>query len=129
MTERITSSSATPGADPVDRAAFAARLTRAMGQAGHNRRSLAAAIGAHHNNVGQWASDTSWPRTDQLARLAIALNVSVDWLLTGRDPPLAHARGAEEANAPAVQVARDLAELGPQLTRLARRARKASSPP
>lgn len=47
---------------------------------------LAKAVGKTRNAVAQWESGTSHPRPKTLEEIAGALNVSVDWLLTGIQP-------------------------------------------
>jgi transcriptional regulator with XRE-family HTH domain len=103
--------------------AFARRLKKAMAAAEHTRVSLGRSIDAHHNTVGHWTRANRWPQIGHLGRLAVALNVSVDWLLTGREPAASH-KGATPDNAHAVQLAREFSDLAPQLSGLAKRARK-----
>jgi|GEM_PF-4975649 len=102
---------------------FGGRLTEAMKAAEHTQRTLAPRIGAHYNSVGQWARGKRWPDIEHLAPVAVELNVSVDWLLTGREPASAR-RGAVPANERAVQLAREFSDLAPALSKLARRAKK-----
>jgi transcriptional regulator with XRE-family HTH domain len=108
------------------RAAFAERVHEEMEAGAFNRRTLAAAAGTDQNRVGEWVAGKRWPRADHLAGLALALNVSVDWLLTGREPP-ASRRGGRPDNDPALQIARELSRLAPQLRRLADRAKVLSA--
>lgn len=46
---------------------------------------LAELVGGTQPQVSEWENDQSEPRNGQLVRLAEALGVSTDWLLTGRD--------------------------------------------
>lgn len=50
---------------------------------------LARAVGKTRNAVTQWESGASRPRLNTLEDIAGALNVSVDWLLTGNTPNVA----------------------------------------
>lgn len=106
--------------------AFAVRLKDAMSAARHNQRSLAPKVGAHYNTVGHWARGERWPGIEHLGPVAVELNVSVDWLLTGREPA-ASPRGAVPANTTAVQLAREFSDLAPTLSKLARRAKKVAA--
>jgi transcriptional regulator with XRE-family HTH domain len=112
MTERITSS----------KEGFARRLAEAMSAAGFDQRSLANAVGAHHNLVLNWTKGSYWPRASYLAPLAETLGVSVDWLLTGGQLPRKDPR--PRRSAAAVEVTEELAQLAGSLERIARRARR-----
>jgi hypothetical protein len=124
MMERDTTNSVMAADGPLK--AFAARLNDAMSAAEHNHRSLGPKVGAHYNTVGHWARGERWPDTKHLGPVAVALNVSVDWLLTGREPAISP-RGAVPANAKAVQLARELSDLAPALSELATRAKKVAA--
>ena len=50
---------------------------------------LARAVGKTRNAVTQWESGASRPRLNTLEKIAEALEVSVDWLLTGNTPNVA----------------------------------------
>ena len=50
---------------------------------------LAKAVGKTRNAVTQWESGASRPRLNTLEKIAEALNVSIDWLLTGNTPNVA----------------------------------------
>ena len=50
---------------------------------------LARAVGKTRNAVTQWESGVSRPRLNTLEEIAEALEVSVDWLLTGNTPNVA----------------------------------------
>ena len=52
---------------------------------------LAKAVGKTRNAVAQWESGTAHPRPNTLEDIAGALNVSIDWLLTGNTPNVAGA--------------------------------------
>ncbi|WP_279100846.1 XRE family transcriptional regulator [Bartonella apis] len=52
---------------------------------------LAKAVGKTRNAVTQWESGASRPRLNTLEVIAEALNVSIDWLLTGNTPNVAGA--------------------------------------
>lgn len=50
---------------------------------------LARAVGKTRNAVAQWESGAAHPRPNTLEDIAGALNVSIDWLLTGNTPNVA----------------------------------------
>ncbi|CAM1656887.1 Peptidase S24/S26A/S26B/S26C [Bartonella apihabitans] len=50
---------------------------------------LAKAVGKTRNAVAQWESGAAHPRPNTLEDIAGALNVSIDWLLTGNTPNVA----------------------------------------
>ena len=52
---------------------------------------LARAVGKTRNAVTQWESGASRPRLNTLEDIAGALNVSLEWLLTGNTPNVAGA--------------------------------------
>ena len=52
---------------------------------------LAKAVGKTRNAVAQWESGLTHPRLNTLEDIAGALNVSIDWLLTGNTPNVAGA--------------------------------------
>jgi len=52
---------------------------------------LAKAVGKTRNAVAQWESGAAHPRPNTLEDIAGALNVSIDWLLTGNTPNVAGA--------------------------------------
>src|SRR4051794_14496262 len=109
----------------VSRSAFAGRLGQAMRAASVDKLELAQKVGAHPNRVGDWLRGQRWPSLDHLVAAASVLGVTVDWLLTGaaarrpRKPPAAQ-------NREAVAITRDLARLGPRLTKLSERAQQAT---
>ncbi len=57
-----------------------------MEAAGESNSSLAKKIGTSHTSIGRWL-DGSSAETDKAAKAAAALNVSVQWLLTGEGDP------------------------------------------
>ncbi len=124
MMEKNTVNSDVPNDSEIE--AFAGRLKEAMATTRHTRVSLGRTIHVHHNTVGLWTRAKRWPQIGHLGPLAIALEVSVDWLLTGREPA-ASPRGAKPSNAHAVQLAREFSDLAPQLSELAKRARKVAA--
>jgi transcriptional regulator with XRE-family HTH domain len=93
-----------------------------MGAAGFDQRSLASAVGAHHNLVLNWTKGRYWPRAGHLVALAKALGVSVDWLLAGEKLP--GEDPTPRRSAAAVEVTEELAELAVTLERIVRRARR-----
>lgn len=64
---------------------FAARLLEALEAAGSNKRDFAKKLGRHETTIGKWVKGGTEPSLDDLARIADALGLSIDWLL-GRDP-------------------------------------------
>jgi hypothetical protein len=122
MMEKNTANGDGPPDDP-ELEAFAGRLKEAMAGVDHTRVSLGRTIDVHHNTVGHWTRANRWPHMGHLGPLAIALEVSVDWLLTGRESE-ASSRAAKPSNTHAVQLAREFSDLATQLSGLAKRARK-----
>jgi transcriptional regulator with XRE-family HTH domain len=55
------------------------RMARSLSQY-----ELAAAAGVHHSAISLWESGARWPTTQSLARLAAALEVTVDKLVGGK---------------------------------------------
>jgi transcriptional regulator with XRE-family HTH domain len=62
---------------------FRARLDEGMRRAGYNRSQLAKRAGVDRSTLSQLlsAGDLRMPRADTVAAIAMALNVSLDWLL------------------------------------------------
>jgi len=105
------------------RKAFADRVEKRMRATRQDAYTVAKATGAHHNRVREWARGSRWPSVAHLGPLAVALGVSVDWLLTGGgQQPKASVASPREQNA--LAIARELYELSPQIADLARRAKE-----
>lgn len=113
---RIVEAPASGPGDPdsvLDAAAFdPARLIQARRLAGIDRPALAARAGVGPASVGEWETGARTPRTDQLHRLALTLEVPVAFFGVGRpharlDTAMAHFRGraAADANARAKAIA------------------------
>jgi SOS-response transcriptional repressor LexA len=68
---------------------FGKRLREAREKSGKSQEAVADLFGISRASVAQWESGDETRRTtpevDKLARLAKLLNVSLDWLLTGRE--------------------------------------------
>lgn len=64
------------------------RIRSARRRANLSQAELAERMGLHRSAVSQWELvDGTMPSLDNLARLAITLNVSFEWLATGRGEP------------------------------------------
>ena len=77
------------------------------------------------DQVGEWMNGARWPRVPHRITLARALEVDVHWLATGQDVPAVGTRPTSslaDRGREAVDVARGLAELRPQLVAMAERA-------
>ncbi|WP_295882505.1 helix-turn-helix domain-containing protein [uncultured Bartonella sp.] len=68
---------------------FKERIKNSRIAAKMTQEELARAVGKTRNAVAQWESGASLPRLNTLEDIAGALNVSVDWLLTGNTPNVA----------------------------------------
>lgn len=64
------------------------RLTDAVREAGKRptQTVIAGLCGIKQGSVAEWKAGTSYPRLDNGLSLAVALNVCVEWLYTGRGP-------------------------------------------
>lgn len=62
-----------------------ARLRRAMGW---NQKELAARIGEKPNQISKWERGTYEPRFAVVVKVAAALRISTDYLLTGKEEPV-----------------------------------------
>ncbi len=58
-----------------------AKLAQARKQANLTQEQLAERLGVTRQAVSRWESDTAYPETDKIVRMAQILNVSCDWLL------------------------------------------------
>jgi transcriptional regulator with XRE-family HTH domain len=68
-------------------AAFAARLTRALGS--RSARAVAKEAAVSHSSIHKWATAKGEPSRAGLVSLARALGVSVGWLAAGEEAPRA----------------------------------------
>lgn len=62
------------------------RIKSARERKGMSQRGLARALDIQPSSVNSWESDKSSPTTDNLAVVAVLLDVSFEWLSTGRGP-------------------------------------------
>jgi transcriptional regulator with XRE-family HTH domain len=108
----------------LDKQSFAKRMNLAMANAPLDRHTLAAAVGAHPNRIGDWMRGARWPDLANMASLAQVLDVEIEWLLTGRTT--ARRPSPAPVDLEAVGVARDLARLAPRLVTLAERAQRSA---
>lgn len=92
---------------------FGERLRRAIERGETNQSKLAAKIGQPRSRVSEWVHGKRVPSLEDVIRLAGALRVSMDWLVTG----------AESAT-PERAVVDELAQLAPSLLPLVSRAER-----
>ncbi len=57
------------------------RLLLAMRSKGECQAELARCLGCHRSQITQWTTGARKPSVDNLAAIAVALDVSTDWLL------------------------------------------------
>jgi transcriptional regulator with XRE-family HTH domain len=69
------------------REALGARLRQVRGWCGASQKDLAAASGVSRSTLVRYENCRSEPHTYPLYRIAVALHVSLDYLLLGRNPP------------------------------------------
>jgi transcriptional regulator with XRE-family HTH domain len=62
-----------------------ARIRGARVERGWTQDALAAAVGVSRSAVAQWETDRAGQLRDTIPRIAAALDVSVEYLLTGED--------------------------------------------
>ena len=67
---------------------FQTRLYDLRKKAGLSQEELANLVGVTRQAVQKWEAGTSRPDMDNLAALARYFNVTLDWLITGREPEL-----------------------------------------
>lgn len=65
---------------------FGERLRRLRKKHNLLQEALAARVGVCKQNLGKWENDLHHPDFDRIPALSRALNVTTDYLLTGRDP-------------------------------------------
>lgn len=66
---------------------FGERLRQARKDAGHTQEGLARELGVSLSNVRNWELRGTMPRSETVSEIAGTLDVSVSWLLTGKDDP------------------------------------------
>src|SRR6202035_1416655 len=91
---------------------FAKRLDAAIAAAGISHRELASRLSTHPNRISEWVTGKGVQKLPQTGRLAEILDVTLDWLVTGR----------QETDPVERRIVEDLAGMAPSLTELARRA-------
>lgn len=70
---------------PAHRQSLGARIKEARKARGMSQPQLATAVGVSSQAVGQWERGTTSPTHDRLERLAVVLDRSLVWLLSGSD--------------------------------------------
>lgn len=65
---------------------FGLRLRQACDSVGLQQRQLADIIGVSRNTISAYVKGVQMPNGDKLLAIAKALNVSLDWLLLGKEP-------------------------------------------
>ncbi len=61
------------------------RIDLLLKQQGRTRKSLCALTDIPNSTIGTWKSKNIMPPIDTIVRIADALNVSIDWLVTGKE--------------------------------------------
>ncbi|WP_371154661.1 multiprotein-bridging factor 1 family protein [Jannaschia sp. 2305UL9-9] len=112
--------------------AFSRRLSDARRAAGLSQADLAHRIGVKARTVRAWEKGEVAPRANRLSILCGLLNVSLVWLMTGRDPaqtpPVALSSDAELL-ADLSELRRNAADLGDRLAYLEERLRSRMEDP
>lgn len=62
------------------------RIARAREQKGYSQAVLAVKVGVTGGAIGQYETGRNLPKLERLERIAVALEVSTEWLLTGDEP-------------------------------------------
>lgn len=96
------------------------RIKTARKMRGLTQTMLSDLIGLSQSAVSEWESGRTDPTTDSLLSLATSLNVSFEWLATGRGQPEYHEQTATSTRQPAVPYGTDpdLGELTAYLSTL-----------
>ena len=68
---------------------FSKRLKKARLDKGYSKSDLAKEIGVHYSQIGRYEDKGAQPSADVLAKLANALEVSSDYLMSGSSDDLA----------------------------------------
>lgn len=66
-------------------AGFKERFNKALSDRGISQASLAAILDVPRSSISNWIKNESIP-TDHLVRIALELNISIDWLINGEGP-------------------------------------------
>ena len=61
------------------------RIDEILSEKGISRKEFAKELNIQPNTMGNWKTNNSMPPADTIVRIADALNVSIDWLLTGKE--------------------------------------------
>lgn len=72
------------------------RITAARERLGWKKADLAKEIDVSDSAVNQWESGGTTPNSDNVQRLAVALDVPFEWLATGRGPSPFDARNPQD---------------------------------
>jgi transcriptional regulator with XRE-family HTH domain len=64
---------------------FSARITAAREKAGYNQTELAKIVGIGKSAMSEYENGKNTPGTKTVAKLAKALDVSIEWLMTGNE--------------------------------------------
>ncbi len=62
------------------------KIDKLIEEKGISRRQLCADVGISNSTIATWKTKNILPTAKLIAMVAIELNVSIDWLLNGRDP-------------------------------------------
>lgn len=65
---------------------FGRRLRQMIHTRGMRQKDLARAIRVRDATISEWVSGRVFPQARQLIAISRTLDVSIDWLLTGREP-------------------------------------------
>ncbi|WP_035605092.1 helix-turn-helix domain-containing protein [Haloferula sp. BvORR071] len=104
---------------------FTSRLNSAIERTGMNQSRFAEKAGVGTSLISKWLAGTQMPKSEQLLSLATTAGVSMEWLLTGRQPEggseaaLMKRLGEMEQRAKAAE--QDLADLRRKLAELAKK--------
>ncbi len=80
--------------------AFSNRITHARKRMGLSQSQLAGMLGVSRGACGQWEQDVSLPSVAHMAELARLMEVSFEWLATGRGEMELTSCGSPDVRAP-----------------------------
>ncbi|MBQ8377458.1 MAG: helix-turn-helix transcriptional regulator [Akkermansia sp.] len=66
---------------------ISARIALAVERSGRKAKDIAAALGVSEVTMSKYVNGVSTPKNDYLISLSQELNVSVSWILSGKDEP------------------------------------------